>query len=121
MSLVVKTRAEIRYCESCKSSHMGRVPCGLTYSQRIRSMRVDQSWMPAKIESRASGETEYYDDQQLSALFDDGLTGEERKEQLMDETQGVGYATAEDIQKYPELVAAHYLDAPGDDVEADDD
>lgn len=111
MKVSVKGGA-LRFCTDCESTHMGRVPCGMSYAQRLRSQTTDPSWMPAR---RAVGNLKnYYDDESVSALFNDGLTGKERKEQMLDETEGVGVASAEEVAKYPELAAAHYLDNPRD-------
>lgn len=93
----------------------------MTFGERMKTVRYGTEWMPAKTEARTKTftddagvtrtEKEYYDDQALTELFGDGLTGKERKEELMEDTKGVGYATAEDIQKYPELVDEHFLNS----------
>jgi hypothetical protein len=103
----------------------------MSAGQRFRTVKVGTEWMPAKSERRTTRirkengvettELEYYDDESLKDLFGDGLTGKERKEALMEETQGVGTATPEDIQKYPELVYEHYLNNDKDEVPDGDD
>jgi hypothetical protein len=103
----------------------------MTQGQRFRTVKIASEWMPAKTDSRnrrvvkdngvVTTESEYYDDESLKDLFGDGLTGKERKEALMEETQGVGVATPEDIQKYPELVYEHYLTNEKDAIDGDGD
>ena len=98
----------------------------MTAAERFKSVRLASEWMPARQKARQTmvrddngverPEQEYYDDEALTGIFNDGLTGKERKELLMEETKGVGYATAEDIEKHPELVAAHFLEDPADDI-----
>lgn len=72
--------------------------------------------MPAKQVDRQSGAKEYYDDSALSDLFDDGLTGRERKEELMDDTQGVGFASAAEVAQNPDLATQFYLDDTTDTI-----
>ena len=130
MSIVVKSKTQIEECTDCGSAHLGIKPCGYpSVDARIASMktvRLATEWMPSRTAARQTmvrddngverPEQEYYDDEALTAMFDDGLTGKERKELLMEETKGVGYATAEDIKKHPELVDAHFLGDPADEV-----
>lgn len=120
MSITIKGNVELRFCDDCGTSHLGVVPCGMSYAQRLRTTRLASEWMPAKTDSRQRGDSVYYDDEALSGMFGDGLTGKEREEQMMEETQGVGIAYAEDIEKYPELVDAHYLTDPAANIEDDD-
>lgn len=95
----------------------------MTAAERFKTVKLGTEWMPSKMDSRArdaqrqDGNAKgYYDDEAVKEIF--GTTGKENKEILMEETQGVGIATAEDIQKYPELVYEHYLNNPKDDVDA---
>jgi hypothetical protein len=87
----------------------------MTFGERLRSVKLASEWMPAKQRSREMGEKVYYDDEALKPIFSDDLSGAERKEDLMDQTHGVGYATEEEIRKHPELAYAQYLDNPLDD------
>lgn len=82
----------------------------MSWLERMRSQTVDPSWMPAKMNG---GTKNYFDDEALKPLFG-GMDYKDREAQLMDETEGVGFADVEDIKKRPELVAAHYLDNPRD-------
>ena len=74
----------VRACDSCGSEHLGP-DCGLTYAQRLRSVRLDGSVTESRSKAR------YWDEEPLGDLFQDGLTGKERSELVMDETNGVGY------------------------------
>ena len=89
----------------------------MSYVQRLRSQTVSTAWMPSYIDDRATGKKEFIDEDALAPLFG-GMKADEREQVLMDETEGVGVATREDIEKYPELVAAHYLDNPRDEIDA---
>lgn len=110
MAVVVRSRLPLSVCPDCKSEHLGP-PCGCeSAAERYRTVQLSTDWMPAKQRSRELGHTEYYDDQSLSALFDDGLTGAERHDELMDESQGVGFATAAEVNESPELAVQHYLE-----------
>ena len=120
----VTSKFPLKMCVDCGAEHLSPVPCGMTRGQRYRTVKVDSDWMPSRRAARSTPkvldngvtttESEYYDDQALTEFFGDGLTGDERKELMMEETQGVGIATADDIEKYPELVSAHYLDGDDD-------
>lgn len=125
MSIAVKSRFPLTKCDDCGSEHIGG-PCGMSMAERFRTVKLATEWMPARMAARQTvvkdengverTESEYYDDDELTNLFGDGLSGKERKELLMEETKGVGYATAEDIKKHPELVDAHFLQDPADEV-----
>ena len=82
-------QVELRDCPSCGSSHMGPVPCGLTFGERMRSVKTATEWMPSVSDSRARGERVYYDDEHIKPMFG-GLDRKERREQMMEETKGFG-------------------------------
>jgi hypothetical protein len=112
----------LAHCVSCGSTHLPPVPCGLTFAERMRSHRYATEWMPAKMDSRERDAQQpkgkgYYDEEAIKSVF--GQTGKDNYEEMMDDTQGVGIADAEDIRKHPELVAAHYLDNPKDEIDAE--
>ena len=127
MAVKITTKAELKTCPDCESEHLGG-PCGMTQRERFKTVKMGTEWMPSKQADRTTTyvddtgvrrpEKEYYDDNQLTELFGDGLTGKERKEQLMEETKGVGFATKEDIEKHPDLVYEHFLNDPNDVMEA---
>lgn len=114
-----RTLHSLRHCPDCGSEHLA-APCGMTFAERMRSVRTATEWMPAKQDDRRRGSTkggkDYFDDEALKPMFG-GDSAADRYEQLMDETQGVGVADQEDIAKYPELVTAHYLDNPKDELD----
>lgn len=66
-------------CISCGSEHMGRVPCGLSFMQRMRSVKVD--W--AAMETRDM--KNYYDSAAVEAQFPGA------KEKMLDDSDGIGY------------------------------
>lgn len=74
--------AEPRHCGDCDSEHIGVVPCGMTWLQRMRSTQTDV----AVNESRSR--VQYWDDEGLKEVF--GQTKAERREQMLDETEGRG-------------------------------
>lgn len=81
----MRTLAEPRYCSSCLSSHIGSVPCGMTWLQRIKSQRVDPGVEETKTKRK------YWNPESVDTLFQDGLNPNERRELMMEETNGVGY------------------------------
>lgn len=78
-------------CPDCTTTHMG-VACGSTYAQRLRSVRLDASVTPSRDKVR------YYDDESLKDLFG-GKSEAERREQLMEETKGIGAVSRADLAK----------------------
>lgn len=92
MSLLVKRfqglPATPRYCEDCKTDHIGEVPCGMTWLERMRSTRTDE----AVLESRTR--KDYFDDEPLKDVF--GSDRKERTEEMMEETKGVGAVHSSD-------------------------
>lgn len=83
MEVKLRGHTEVRPCEDCGSSHIGVVPCGMTYLERMRSTSLDGS----VTESRTK--TKYWDDGPLQNVW--GLNAKEREEQMMDDTHGLGY------------------------------
>ena len=84
------TQASVKFCVSCGTDHIGQVPCGLSYRDRLRSVTLDPSCTPTREKHN------YYDQESLSTVF-----GEDAEEQMMEETHGVGAYTAEDRKNYP--------------------
>lgn len=76
--------AEFRDCSSCGSAHMGVVPCGLSYAERLGSVVVD------KMSFDTAERHSYYDPEPIRQVF-----GEDSAERMFEETQGLGY-TRED-------------------------
>jgi hypothetical protein len=110
-----------RRCSSCGSEHYGRVPCGLTFIQRMRSVRVDQSNLEAP---RGA----YYDEDAVREQF-----GADARDKMLDATDGMGAARRDSEGRSwhmdrhsgewqpltPAQVKATYLSGPevSDDVE----
>lgn len=111
---------ELNSCPDCGRLHLGP-RCGMTEGERYKSVSCATEWMPSRMDARRRDSLRqdgravgYYDEEMVKAMT--GNTGLENKEQMLDDTHGVGVATAADIQKHPELVAAQYLDDPADEV-----
>jgi len=68
-----------RVCPSCGSAHLGKIPCGLTFRERLLTVRMDASLM----ETRSL--PTYYDSDAVKEQF-----GEDAKERLLDSTHGYG-------------------------------
>lgn len=100
MKITTERAHSLRYCEDCGSEHMN-APCGMKYVDRLRSVRLDSSVTETRTKHN------YFDDDALTGTF--GKTAAERHEEMMEETQGVGVATTEEINEHPDLAAAHYL------------
>lgn len=84
MKVTVRSPEGVRYCEGCKSEHLGlRCPSGTKYIDRLRTTRLDGSVTSSQTKQN------YYSDEGLKAHF--GLDRKERKEQMMDDTKGLGY------------------------------
>lgn len=86
-------KATPRPCESCGSEHIGQIPCGMTWLERMKTTRLDHSWMPNPPNRR-----NYYDDEPLKEVF--GADSKERHEQMMDETAGFGPVTRESSDEH---------------------
>lgn len=84
MKVTLRGATELRRCPDCKSEHLGAA-CGGNFVARLRSVRLDPSATPTRDLKR------YWDDESVSSVFNDGLTGKERKEKMFDETDGVGF------------------------------
>lgn len=103
VKLILSPHNSLGYCKDCKSVHMNP-GCGLTYKERLGSVRLDESWMPAKEKKN------YYDQQALDAAF-----GENAEETLMEETKGVGAVNQQELQKYAgwsKEITEFYTDGP---------
>lgn len=98
---------QLRDCPDCKTSHIGKVPCGLSYRDRLRSTRLDSSATPSR------DRRNYYDSEAISGIF-----GADAHERMLEETEGVGYVTPEEFAALPEDkqqdVAAFYGADPED-------
>ena len=74
----------MRECLSCGSSHLGRVPCGMTWGERMRTVRLDKASMDtAELHN-------YYDTAGVEASFPDA------EARLMEDTDGIGYMNQAD-------------------------
>ena len=91
MNVKVAAGSTLGYCIDCGSEHL-RPGCGMTWLQRMGTQTVDTSWMPAKDKKN------YYDSESIDDLF-----GEDSKEQLMEETEGIGACTAAEYQQHKDL------------------
>src|SRR5262245_60484517 len=67
-------------CPDCGSTHLGR-RCGMTFLERLRTVQVSEANMET-VERH-----NYFDAEGVREAF-----GEGSKEQLMDETKGLGFA-----------------------------
>lgn len=76
---------EFSYCPSCRSHHLGPVPCGLSFRDRMRTVRLD----PAALETRTP--RNYYDAEAVEQVFT-----EEGRDRMMRETQGYGYTRTDE-------------------------
>lgn len=105
MSHTLKTERchSLAYCADCEGTHMGG-RCGMTFAQRLRSVRLDTSVTPTRTQKN------YFDDDALTEVFG-GKDADERHEQMLEETRGVEYASQEEIAQHTDLAAAHYLDS----------
>lgn len=95
-------------CSDCGSVHLG-APCGMTWAQRIGTVKPATEWMPAKQESRAKGESKtWYDDEETKQLF--GYDRKERKEKFMDDTKGYGALTKDSSDQHLETLLGPAID-----------
>ena len=70
----------MKACVSCGSTHMAPVPCGMTWGERMRSVRLDE----VALETRDV--KNYYDRSAVEAVV-----GHDSVDRLYDETDGIGY------------------------------
>lgn len=96
MKVTYRGHTQARECPDCESSHIGIVPCGRTFVQRLRSVRLDPSATPTR------DRVAYYDDEDMKDLF--GYDRKERRELYMDDTKGMGSLVGDDYT--PEHVDA---------------
>lgn len=73
--------SEITLCPDCGDQHMGRCG-GLTFAQRLRSVRLDTSVTETRTPKN------YYDEDALTDMF--GEDKQTRRDRYMDETDGRG-------------------------------
>lgn len=95
----------LAHCDDCGSVHLG-APCGLSWAQRMRSVKIDPSWMPFKRESGSL--KNYYDDTETTQLF--GFDRKERKEKFMDDTKGYGALTKDSSDQHLETLLGPAID-----------
>jgi hypothetical protein len=74
----------IQECPSCGSAHLPPNPCGLSFGERLRTVRIDPKTLVTRSRKR------YYDEEALNQEW--GTTARQRKEQLENDTQGLGVA-----------------------------
>ena len=67
------------YCPDCRSTHMGSVPCGLSYAARLRSTQVNRAGFDT------ASKVNYYDADAVHRAF-----GEDAREAMLEETRGLG-------------------------------
>ena len=90
MKISVRSPEGIRHCEGCKGEHVGpRCPEGTSYIQRLRSAQIHGSVTPSKEKKN------YYEDEGLKDIF--GGDRKERREDMLDATDGRGYTTIQDL------------------------
>lgn len=68
-------------CSSCGSFHLGVVPCGMTWIERMKTITVH----PAATPTKTAGSKTYYDPDPIKAAF-----GDDTREKLLDDTDGTG-------------------------------
>lgn len=71
----------------CGQQHLGRCG-GLSFAERIRSMRIDSEGLPSRSASHRERGT-FYDDDAIADQFG-GKRAPERREELFEETKGLG-------------------------------
>lgn len=69
------------HCSSCGSEHLGPVPCGLSFRDRMRSIELDQGVLETRTRRN------YFDVEPIRQTF-----GEDANERMLDETDGLGFA-----------------------------
>ena len=79
----------LEYCSSCGSEHLGRVPCGLTFAQRIKGVGFGSDWMPSRTDARQREPERhrYYDSEPIDQVF-----GTDSREKMLEDTKGLGFA-----------------------------
>jgi hypothetical protein len=75
---------EARHCVDCGVAHYGEVPCGMTYLERLRSVRVDGVMVTRT-------KREYYDSGPVDEVF-----GEDSRDRYWSETGGRGAIKRDD-------------------------
>lgn len=70
-------------CPDCGSEHLGERPCGLSYAERLRSVRLSET-VRETVHDRPNS---YYDPEPIRQVF-----GEDARDKMLDATDGLGYA-----------------------------
>lgn len=97
MSLALKRYqglpATPKFCPDCKSEHIGEVPCGMSWLERVRSTQVDGQVNDSRTKKK------YWDQEAVSASF-----GEDARDKVMEDTQGRGYDGVSMDELFPEAL-----------------
>lgn len=96
------TQTRSKWCPECHRMVGVGCACGMSYRDKLRSVQVDYRWMEREKKN-------YYDQ---SAL--DDLVGEDAKERMLDETEGVGAYTAEDRRNFPGVESFYMMGGESD-------
>jgi len=88
--------AEVPTCQSCGSQHLGDCN-GLSFRQRLGTVKIDSSGLPARLASLNERGT-YYNDEAVTTQFK-GQDVHERRERYWDETNGYGASYTDDQGK----------------------
>lgn len=95
MSLFVKRfqglPATPKYCPDCDTAHIGPVPCGMTWKQRVLSQTVSGDVYQSRTKKR------YWDQEALDEQF-----GPDATEKTLEDTQGKGYGNVTMDEMFPE-------------------
>ena len=99
----VSEHTTLAHCDDCGSEHLAPVPCGMTFIQRLRSVNLDGSVTETREKRR------YWSSEGMNEMF--GNTEAERREELMEDTKGIGYVDDLNSPKAHELAKAIGIDA----------
>lgn len=80
-----------KYCPDCESEHIGQVPCGMTWRQRVLSQTVDEAVNATRTRRK------YWDQDALNQQF-----GEDAAEKTLHDTEGRGYGNVTMEEMFPE-------------------
>ncbi len=78
----------LAHCDSCGSEHLPPVPCGLTFGERVRTLRTSSDWMPSRTDARAREHRQFYDHDAVDEQF--GKDAKTRREELLADSRGYG-------------------------------
>lgn len=89
-TLKVSEHSTLAHCPDCESDHIAPNPCGMSFRQRLSSVQLSGSVTETRTKRK------YWDESSLKEFWG-GKDEGERRDELMEETKGIGYVDKHEI------------------------